>query len=71
MPGFRFFIKCNDILPQQTKSLDEVQDMLTSEILNEMSYQKISKALVNIKSSSYIRKMSHKDYVQYRRTLSQ
>lgn len=71
MPGFQFFVKCNDVLPQETKSLDEVQDILTSEILNEMSYQKISKALVNIKASSYIRKMSHKDYVEYRRSLSQ
>lgn len=71
MPGFRFFVKCNDILPQQTKSLDEVQGLITSEILNETSYQKISKALVNIKAGSYIRKMSHKDYVEYRRSLSQ
>jgi len=71
MPGVVFFVKCQGIQPKQLKTLDEVQDIISNNLLSQMRYERISNALNDIKKSSYIRKLSHQDYVDYRKSLVQ
>jgi len=71
MPGVTFFVKCNNIQEKVIKPLDEVQDNVKNTLINKIQFQKITKAIAEIKASSYIRKLSHIDYINYRKSLTQ